>query len=293
MNPTDEITKSFGLPSQAVGTDDELIADVIQRVVKLRSAVTETTSDATMESVEEPSDSADQLKAGLGLLHPPREAGELGRLANYRILKILGSGGMGVVFLAEDEHLRRRVALKVLKPAEARKPSSKNRFLREARAAAAIEHDNVVTIHQVGEDRGIPFIAMPMLQGDSLKTLLEREKRLSQERAIFITRQAAEGLDAAHQTGLIHRDIKPDNLWIDSGKDRVKILDFGLVRELDNDDGLTVHGTVLGTPSYMSPEQAAGERLITVVTSLALVPCFIKCSVDARLMRVATLQQRS
>ncbi len=177
------------------------------------------------------------------------------------MLKVLGRGGMGFVFLAEDLKLRRRVALKVMRPAEARKKGAKDRFLREARAAAAVEHDNVVTIHQVGEDRGIPFIAMPLLQGESLRSVLARETKLPQERVLAIAVQVAAGLHAAHQTGMIHRDIKPDNLWIDSAKERVKILDFGLVRELDNEDGLTIHGTVLGTPSYMSPEQAAGETV--------------------------------
>lgn len=261
LNARDEVTAAFGLPGPIAGADESVVEDLIGRVSKLRAATTETVSvpaagQATGFDGEAPSDTDPK-----DLLSPPLGPDELGRLGDYRVLKVLGSGGMGFVFLAEDDRLRRRVALKVMRPTEARKKGAKDRFLREARAAAALDHDNVVTIHQVGEDRGVPFIAMPMLQGGSLKSVLERQTRLPQAKAVSICRQVAEGLSAAHQTGLIHRDIKPDNLWIDSTKNRVKILDFGLVRELDSEDGLTLHGTVLGTPSYMSPEQAAGEKV--------------------------------
>ncbi len=261
LNPQDEVTKSFGLSSPIDELNDSLINDVMTRVNQWR-AMTENTSSlsATGSFVSAEDQDLGDLATG-GLLNAPISPDELGRLGDYRVLRILGRGGMGFVFLAEDIKLRRRVALKVMRPSEARKRGGAERFLREARAAAAVEHDNIVTILQVGEDRGIPFIAMPLLQGESLRSILNRESRVPQSRAIAICRQVAEGLQAAHQTGLIHRDIKPDNLWIESSKDRVKLLDFGLVRELDSEDGLTVHGTVLGTPSYMSPEQAAGERV--------------------------------
>ncbi len=261
LNPRDEVTKSFGLPKKGQGPDEEVVNNLIERVAKFRSAASETCSIQISDETNPIHDQNSLDVSPTDLLSPPSGPDELGRLGDYRILKILGSGGMGFVFLAEDERLRRRVALKVMKPLEARKKGAKDRFLREARATAAVDHDNVIAIHQVGEDRGIPFIAMPMLQGASLKTILERDKRLSQRTAVSICRQAAAGLFAAHRTGLIHRDIKPDNLWIESTKGRLKILDFGLVRDMGNDEGLTMQGTVLGTPSYMSPEQASGEAV--------------------------------
>ncbi len=261
LNPRDEVAQAFGLPSRSVVMDEPFLHDVIQRVVQLHSAVEETLSMQNADSLSDHDDAAEFELDTAQWLNAPGGPGELGRLGDYRVLKLLGRGGMGCVFLAEDSQLRRRVALKVMRPSEAKKRGAKERFLREARAAAAVEHDNVVAIHQVGEDRGIPFIAMPVLQGESLRSVLERESSLPQERAVSIAIQIASGLDAAHQTGLIHRDIKPDNIWLDATKGRVKILDFGLVRELGSEDGLTLSGTVLGTPSYMSPEQAAGEAV--------------------------------
>ncbi len=177
------------------------------------------------------------------------------------MLQVLGVGGMGVVFRAEDPRLKRQVALKVMKPAIAASRSAKERFLKEAEATAAIEHDHIVTIYQVGEDRGVPFIAMRYLRGESLQTRLDREQRLDQRDVVRLGRQIALGLAAAHERGLIHRDIKPDNIWLDSSQSRVKIVDFGLVRSARDDSGLTQSGMVLGTPKYMAPEQANGETV--------------------------------
>lgn len=195
------------------------------------------------------------------LLHPPRNPDELGRLGGYRILEVLGRGGMGVVFRAEDPDLRRSVALKVMSDRLAADPLAKERFLQEARAAAAIEHDHIIQIYQVGEDNGVPFIAMPFLRGESLADRLEREGRLPQAEVVRIGKEIAAGLAAAHARGLIHRDIKPDNIWLQEGEDRVRIVDFGLVRSSQEDAGLTHTGMVLGTPRYMAPEQARGETV--------------------------------
>ena len=164
-------------------------------------------------------------------LAPPREPGELGRLGPYQVRKVLGAGGMGVVFLGHDPLLERPVALKAMLPMLAVSPSAKQRFLREARAAAAIKHDHIVTIYQVGEDRGVPFLAMEFLEGESLDDRLKRESRLPVKELLRIGREAAEGLSAAHQRGLIHRDIKPGNIWLEGERGRVKILDFGLARD--------------------------------------------------------------
>jgi hypothetical protein len=192
-------------------------------------------------------------------LAPPQQPGELGRLGSYRILKVLGTGGMGVVYQAEDPQLKRPVALKAMLPALGASASARARFLREAQAAAAIEHDNIVHIYQVGEDRGVPFLAMQFLQGEPLEHRLKRERRLPLADVLRIGRETAEGLAAAHQRGLIHRDIKPANLWLEGTKERVKILDFGLARVLADQTRLTQSGAIVGTPAYMAPEQAGGR----------------------------------
>jgi serine/threonine protein kinase/WD40 repeat protein len=193
---------------------------------------------------------------------PPVEKDEIGRLANYRILKLLGAGGMGKVFLAEDLNLHRKVAMKVMKRSLARNAKAKQRFLQEARLAASIEHDHIVPIYQVGEDRGTPFLAMPLLNGKSLEDLMARQVSLNAEQLLRIGIQIAEGLQAAHEKGLIHRDIKPANIWIEpTAGGRVKILDFGLARNTSDDVGLTQTGAIMGTPAYMPPEQARGEKL--------------------------------
>jgi serine/threonine protein kinase/formylglycine-generating enzyme required for sulfatase activity len=194
-------------------------------------------------------------------LAPAREADEMGRLGEYRILKVLGAGGMGVVFQAEDPKLKRKLALKVMRPALAASESAKQRFLREAQTAAAIEHDNIVPIYQVGEDRGVPFIAMPLLKGEPLDARLERDKALPTREIIRIGREAARGLAAAHAAGLVHRDIKPANLWLEGEEGCVKVLDFGLARAASSDSNLTQQGAIVGTPAYMAPEQAAGQAL--------------------------------
>jgi serine/threonine protein kinase/WD40 repeat protein len=195
-------------------------------------------------------------------LAPPKGPDEIGWLGPYRVLKVLGEGGMGKVFLAEDPALQRSVALKVMKPSLARNANSRKRFLQEARAAAAIEHDNIIHIYQVSEDRGVPFVAMPLLKGASLEDMLRRAGTLQLKQTLRIGSQIAEGLAAAHQRKLIHRDIKPGNIWIEpTGGGRVKILDFGLARTTEGETGLTQSGAILGTPSYMPPEQARGEKV--------------------------------
>lgn len=194
-------------------------------------------------------------------LGPPQGPGELGRLAHYRVLKLLGRGGMGVVFLAEDTHLQREVALKVMRPKSAQDPKSKERFLREARAAAKVKHDNVVTIYQVGEENGVPFIAMEHLRGAPLDAYLKRQPQPNVAQVLRLAREMAAALGAAHERGLVHRDVKPANVWLEAPKGRVKILDFGLAWRDKDETHLTQSGTVAGTPAFMSPEQARGQAL--------------------------------
>jgi hypothetical protein len=203
---------------------------------------------------------------GLEFLAAPGQPDEIGRLGPYRVLAVLGKGSMGVVLKAEDEMLGRVVALKALLPALTHERTNRERFLTEARAAAAVAHDHVITIFQVGEAQApglgpIPYLAMSLLEGEALEDRLRREDRLSVPEVLRIGRETAEGLAAAHEKGLIHRDIKPANLWLEGKRGRVKILDFGLARPVSGGQDLTQTGVVLGTPAYMAPEQARGERV--------------------------------
>jgi serine/threonine protein kinase len=204
----------------------------------------------------------------MGPATPPAQTatGMPERLGAFQLLKPLGQGGMGVVFLAEDTQLGRKAAVKVMRPeVSAYDPRSFERFLREARAAAAIRHPNVVTVYQVGEEHGIPYLAMELLRGTSLAGYLEKNPAPSVGSACRLGREIAEGLAAAHEKGLVHRDIKPGNIWLEAPNGRVKLLDFGLARpaaaEGPGPDKLTGTGLVVGTPGYMSPEQARGIPL--------------------------------
>ena len=192
-------------------------------------------------------------------LGSPQADGELGWLAHYRVLRLVGEGGMGLVFLAEDSLLSRPVALKVIRPEIADSPGIAERFAREARATAAIKHDHIVTIYQVGQERGVPFLAMEYLKGMSLAQWLDRGHKPPVEVVLRIGREIAAGLSAAHRHGLIHRDIKPANIWLEAPSGRVKILDFGMARSEREDVEITRTGAVMGTPAYMAPEQARGE----------------------------------
>ena len=183
----------------------------------------------------------------------------LGELAHYKILKLLGAGGMGVVYQASDRQLERLVALKILRPSLGR--PARERFLREARAAAAIEHDHVVTIYDVGDEGPLAFLAMPWIEGETLESRLQTKGHLKPEKVIEIGCQVAAGLAAAHAKKLIHRDIKPANIWLESSRERARILDFGLAQVVDDNPQLTETGMIAGTPAYMSPEQAQGRAV--------------------------------
>jgi serine/threonine protein kinase len=247
----------FAIESQrSIEGEEDVVDDLVERGKQLYTEMNipdlngTSLCDKTSGSAPDPPQ--------LDFLAPPEQPDELGRLGGYRVLQLIGTGGMGIVFRAEDAKLERQVALKALKPSLAASSSAKERFLQEARATAAIEHDHIVHIYQVAEDRGIPFIAMQFLRGESLRDLLVRYQRVEQRRALQIGREVAEGLEAAHKQGLIHRDIKPDNIWIEEGG-RTKILDFGLVTMGATHSDLTQAGLIIGTPQYMAPEQALDE----------------------------------
>ena len=195
-------------------------------------------------------------------LRAPKQNGDIGSLGNYRVIRLLGDGAMGFVFLAEETALDRRVALKVMRPEFSATPEGRERFIREAKASAKVESDHVVTIFQVGEDNGAPFIAMELLEGMSLQSWLARRDKLPSFSSVFkVARDLFRGLGDAHRSGLIHRDIKPSNLWIEKRTGRIKILDFGLTKAGDGADNATRSGAILGTPAYMAPEQANGQTV--------------------------------
>jgi eukaryotic-like serine/threonine-protein kinase len=189
-------------------------------------------------------------------------------VGHYRITAELGAGGMGEVYLAEDARLERKAAIKFLPEELAADPDRRQRFLKEARAASALNHPHVCVVYDVGEtDDGLPFIAMEYIEGGSLESVL-KNRRLEIPQVVDVAAQVADALDAAHARRIVHRDIKPANISLND-RGQIKVLDFGLAKRLVDEslDGSettakieqTRDGTIMGTPRYMSPEQALGK----------------------------------
>lgn len=196
----------------------------------------------------------------LGLFVPSTRPGSIGRLTHYEILQVLGQGAFGTVFKAFDEKLQRHVAIKTMNVQMAATSPPRKRFLREARAAAAIRHDNVTQVYSV-EEEPIPYLVMEYIDGQTLARKLDNAGPLEIPELLHLGRQIATGLAAAHEQGLVHRDIKPGNILLEKGADqKVKLTDFGLARAAD-DASLTQSGVIAGTPLYMAPEQAQGQSL--------------------------------
>ena len=196
------------------------------------------------------------------------------RIAGYRIERQIGRGGMAVVYLAEQVTLGRMVALKLLAPELADDGSFRDRFVRESRLAASIDHPNIVPIYEADEAEGILFIAMRYVEGSDLKAVLQEAGRLDLERALAIHEQVASALDAAHDRGLVHRDVKPGNVLMAHDPhrktDHAYLSDFGLVKRTASGSALTATGQFVGTLDYVAPEQMRGEAVTGAVDVYSL-----------------------
>jgi serine/threonine protein kinase/Leucine-rich repeat (LRR) protein len=222
-------------------------SDARPRDLAQAAGMAETQSDERRENVE----------LTLSFLQPAVEPGSLGRLAHYDVQEVLGGGGFGFVVKAFDLKLHRLVAIKLMSPVLAATSEPGKRFVREARATAAVRHENVIAIYAV-EDQPIPYLVMEYIAGRTLQQKVEASSPLEVRDVLCIGRQIAAGLAAAHGMGLIHRDIKPANILLEDGALHVKITDFGLARAAD-DASITQSKVIAGTPLYMAPEQALGE----------------------------------
>jgi serine/threonine protein kinase len=180
-------------------------------------------------------------------------------VAGYRIDSRIGRGGMGVVYRAEHQTLRRQAALKIIAPELAENPDFRERFLREARIAAGLTHPNIVTVYDAGDIDGMLYIAMQFVPGQDLAQILHDDRRLGPYRMLDIARQVGAALDAAHLAGLIHRDVKPANVLIDGR--HAYLTDFGLTKDRETEDTLTRAGEVVGTTHYLAPEQVEGRKV--------------------------------
>ncbi|MFN3191328.1 MAG: serine/threonine-protein kinase [Aureliella sp.] len=201
-----------------------------------------------------------EITSVLGVLAPTDDPEMLGRLGPYEVSGVVGAGGMGVVLKGHDLALDRVVAIKVLAPHLATSGTARKRFAREAKAAAAVLHPNVMLIHGVDNAGPLPYLVMPYMRGASLQKRIEEQGPLSLVEILRVAAQIASGLAAAHDQGLVHRDIKPANIMLADGLEQVAITDFGLARAVD-DATMTRSGVITGTPQYMSPEQARGESI--------------------------------
>src|SRR5438128_2274757 len=177
----------------------------------------------------------------------------------YMIMQLLGEGGMGAVYKAKDRELNRMVALKVIRPDLARNESIIQRFKQELILAHQVTHKNVIRIYDLGEAEGLKFITMEYIEGEDLRALIQEKKKLQPEEAVEIMQQVCRALEAAHAVGVIHRDLKPQNIMRDASG-RILVMDFGLARTVEG-DGMTQTGAMVGTMEYMSPEQALAKDL--------------------------------
>jgi serine/threonine protein kinase len=224
------------------------------------TAFSEAIEQMKAEEFIESSDAAQTNGNALSFLTPSDQPGSIGRLGAYEVTEVIGQGGMGIVVKAFDPALHRVVAVKVLAPYLAHNSQARKRFVREAQAIAAVSHDHVITIHAIDESPEQPKIVMQYIAGRSLQQRIDAEGSLDLKEILRIGMQTASGLAAAHAQGLVHRDVKPSNILLENGIQRVKLTDFGLARAVD-DASLTQSGAIAGTPQYMAPEQANGDAV--------------------------------
>jgi serine/threonine protein kinase len=180
-------------------------------------------------------------------------------IGTYRVQRLLGKGGMGQVYLAEDPALQRQVAIKLMREDLAANDMMRERFVQEARSMAALEHEHIVPIYHIGHHQHSPYIVMPRLKGVDLGRWLRGGHKITPMQLLRIVKQTASALAVAHEAKLIHRDVKPSNIWLEAPHGHVKLMDFGLCRSLDEIVKLTVPGVVVGTPMYVAPECVEGE----------------------------------
>jgi len=248
------------LESLAAGGDwwraaeEHLSSDEIERTLALR-----TTRDLASGDLAESNRGRSAARQSPAL-QPPSHPEMLGRLGRFDIENWIGQGGFGVVYKGHDPELNRAVAIKVLAPHLAASGVARKRFAREAQAAAAISHPNVVPIHAIESEGDCPYLVMSYVPGQSLQAYVQKHGPLPIKAVVRIAQQIAAGLLAAHRQGLVHRDIKPANILLENGLNRAMITDFGLARAAD-DAALTQTGWLAGTPFYMSPEQAEGKAI--------------------------------
>jgi serine/threonine protein kinase len=299
-----QLEEHIGLCSECQRVVDDLVNDLpLTSTIRVSSSTPKITSGIPDELVSRLEDLASQFtqvswaidspeaseyspeEVGIA---PPNTIDEVGVLGPYRLKKLLGAGGMGMVYLAEDTSLHRSVAIKLLRPHLARHPQARDGFLREARAMAALKHDNIVTVYQVSDPpvdarEAVPYLAMELLDGESLADWVRHAGSLPPLCVARLGQQAAQGLAVAHARGVLHRDIKPGNLWLEAPPGwidlppdrrpplalvaRLKILDFGLAQQVGTDGD---EGAGFGTPAYMSPEHGRGELLTPVADLFSL-----------------------
>jgi len=260
----EEFTSILGVDIGACPDFDELLATQREEMVRLSlEAASVTTPNRTTTGLPKTVDQSLAAVSNLvqDLLDDPGKLAPGFLIHKYEVMEFIGRGAMGIVLKALDPGLARHVAIKLLAPELASSEKARQRFALEARYAAAIRHEHVVTIFAVSEFDGIPSLIMEYVRGTSLEDQLEASKTFSIREIAQIGRQSALGLAAAHALRLIHRDIKPANILLEEGTHKVRITDFGLARAMDEDFHLSQKGLLIGTPNFMSPEQVDGKTL--------------------------------
>ncbi len=250
MSPNDTVIDAFRAQTVQSLTLPPADADRVEQIIQAAKQLFDSSNQSPDHSAKRPGSAY--------------EIDTLQQLGDYRVVKLLGQGGMGAVFEAEDLQLQRRVAIKALLPKHAADPSARTRFLIEARAMAGLDNENIVPILHIGEEKGVPYFVMPLLAGETLEAKRRREGALQVSEILRIGISIADGLEASHRRSVVHRDIKPENVWLETkagcspNEFQVRLIDFGLAQNERQDIQLTQPGMFVGTPAYMAPEQANG-----------------------------------